>query len=192
MSEPVAPLTLSGVVRGLHHVAIVVPSIAAARPVWEGALGLAAVAGQAGAEHDGAQSHTAHSGGAVSVGAPADAPLGVAERASGALPHGVEHVANQRVNVLVLRAGSQRIELVEPASADSPVTKFLAQSGGGVHHLAWRVDDIAAAIDTLVGAGVRMIDAVPRPGAHGTRIAFVHPKSTGGVLMELVEDPALG
>ena len=162
MPEPEAPELLSGVVRGLHHVAIVVPSIAAARPVWEGALGLTA-----------------------------------AERQGGAHPRthasaGVEHVADQRVNVLVLRAGTQRIELVEPATPDSPVSKFLAQSGGGLHHLAWRVDDVAAAIDALVAAGVRMIDAAPRPGSHGTRIAFVHPKSTGGVLMELVEDPAHG
>jgi len=127
-------------------VAIVVPSIAAARPTWEGALGL--------------------QGGAV------------------------EHVADQRVNVLVLWAGEQRIELVEPASDDSPVTKFLAKAGGGLHHLAWRVDDVARAIESLAAAGVRMIDASPRPGSHGTRIAFVHPQSTGGVLMELVEDPA--
>ena len=144
MTVPHPPETLRGVVRGLHHVAIVVPSIAAARPTWEGALGLV--------------------GGAV------------------------EHVADQRVNVLVLRAGTQRIELVEPATPDSPVTKFLEKSGGGLHHLAWRVDDVAAALAALTAAGVRLIDATPRPGSHGTRIAFVHPKSTGGVLMELVED----
>jgi methylmalonyl-CoA/ethylmalonyl-CoA epimerase len=101
----------------------------------------------------------------------------------------VEHVADQRVNVLVLMAGAQRIELVEPASPDSPVTKFLEKSGGGLHHLAWQVEDCAAAVRELVARGVRMIDEAPRPGAHGTTIAFVHPKATGGVLMELVEEP---
>lgn len=144
MTSPPTPEALRGVVRGLHHVAIVVPSIAAARATFEGALGLA--------------------GGTI------------------------EHVADQKVDVLVLRAGTQRIELVQPATPDSPVTKFLEKTGGGLHHLAWRVDDVAAAIQALVAAGVRMIDAAPRPGSHGTRIAFVHPKSTGGVLMELVQD----
>ena len=102
----------------------------------------------------------------------------------------VEHVADQKVNVLVCWAGEQRIELVEPAADDSPVTGFLAKRGGGLHHLAYRVDDVAAAIATLEAGGVRMIDSAPRPGAHGTRIAFVHPKSTGGVLTELVQEPA--
>lgn len=102
----------------------------------------------------------------------------------------VEHVSDQKVNVLVCWAGSQRIELVEPASDDSPVSAFLQKRGGGLHHLAYEVDDVAAAIATLEAAGVRMIDSAPRPGAHGTRIAFVHPKSTGGVLTELVEEPA--
>ena len=105
---------------------------------------------------------------------------------------GVEHVADQRVDVLVLMAGSQRIELVEPASEDSPISKFLERSGGrsGLHHLAWEVADVAEAIARVKAAGVQMIDEAPRPGSHGTRIAFIHPKSTGGVLMELVEDPA--
>lgn len=142
------PGKLVGVVRGLHHVAIAVESLAQARKAYEGALGLAAGA--------------------------------------------VEHVADQKVNVLVLYAGAQRIELVEPASPDSPVSAFLARRGGGIHHLAWQVDDVAAAIAKLSAAGVRMIDAAPRPGAHGTRIAFVHPQSTGGVLMELVEVPRGG
>ncbi|MEZ6013992.1 MAG: methylmalonyl-CoA epimerase [Planctomycetota bacterium] len=166
-AAPSAPDALAGVVRGLHHVAIVVPSIAEARRTWEGALGLS-VAERGGARARGAGS--AHPDGA----------------------DGVEHVADQRVNVLVLFAGSQRVELVEPAGPDSPVHKFLAKTGGGLHHLAWRVDDVAAALTSLAAAGVRLIDAAPRPGAHGTRIAFVHPKSTGGVLMELVEDPSHG
>jgi len=107
----------------------------------------------------------------------------------GLAPQGIEHVPDQKVNVLVCWAGCQRIELVEPAAPDSPVAGFLAKRGGGLHHLAWRVDDCAAALAHLRGAGARLIDEVPRAGAHGTRIAFVHPKSTGGVLCELVEDP---
>jgi len=104
-----------------------------------------------------------------------------------ALP--VEFVAGQKVNVLVLFSDAQRIELVEPAAEDSPITNFLAKRGPGIHHLAWRVDDCAAAIAALKKAGLKMIDEQPKPGSHGTRVAFVHPKATGGVLMELVEDP---
>ena len=100
-----------------------------------------------------------------------------------------EFVPDQRVNVLVLFAGTQRIELVEPASPDSPITKFLEKTGGGIHHLAWKVGDVAQAIAHLKSHGVRMIDEAPRPGSHHTTIAFLHPKSTGGVLMELVQDP---
>jgi len=81
-------------------------------------------------------------------------------------------------------------ELVEPAADDSPVSNFVARRGGGLHHLAWRVDDLDRALAVLKRAGVRLIDESPRPGAHGTRVAFVHPKATGGVLSELVEDPS--
>jgi methylmalonyl-CoA/ethylmalonyl-CoA epimerase len=101
----------------------------------------------------------------------------------------IELVPDQRVNVLVLFAGPQRIELVEPASPDSPIAKFLERTGGGIHHLAWQVDDVETAIARLKALGVRMIDDAPRLGAHGTTIAFIHPKSTGGVLMELVQEP---
>ena len=117
---------------------------------------------------------------------------GVYEQALGmTASSGVEHVADQRVDVLVLMAGTQRIELVEPASEDSPISKFLERAGGraGLHHLAWEVADVAEAIALVRAAGATMIDEAPRPGSHGTSIAFVHPKSTGGVLMELVEDP---
>ncbi len=104
-----------------------------------------------------------------------------------ALP--VEFVPGQKVNVLVLFAGSQRVELVEPVGEDSPITGFLKKRGPGIHHLAWRVDDCAQAIQSLKAAGLQLIDATPQPGSHGTKVAFVHPKSTGGVLLELVEDP---
>lgn len=100
-----------------------------------------------------------------------------------------EFVPGQGVNVVVLHAGDQRIELVEPAVESSPVTRFLERRGAGIHHLAWRVDDVAAAIAELQDAHVRLIDSTPQPGSHGTAVAFIHPKATGGVLMELVEDP---
>lgn len=101
----------------------------------------------------------------------------------------VEFVPDQKVRVLVVHAGTQRIELVEPASPDSPVTGFLAKRGPGLHHLAYKVHDIEAAIAACKAAGLRMIDEKPRPGAHHCRIAFVHPSATGGVLSELVEEP---
>lgn len=103
-----------------------------------------------------------------------------------------EFVPDQKVRVLVLYAGTQRIELVEPASPDSPVTKFLETRGPGIHHLAWKVEDCARAIAAAKAKGLRMIDEAPRAGSHHTTIAFLHPKSTGGVLMELVQDPPRG
>lgn len=101
-----------------------------------------------------------------------------------------EFVPDQKVHVVVCYAGEQRVELVSPASEDSPVSGFLAKRGGGIHHLAWHVRDVAEALARLRDAGWRLIDEAPRPGAHGTRIAFVHPRSTGGVLTELVEEGA--
>ena len=104
-----------------------------------------------------------------------------------ALP--VEFVPDQKVNVLVLFTGGQRVELVEPVGEDSPVTNFLKKRGPGIHHIAWRVEDLVLAIAKVKAGGLQMIHDAPRPGSHGTKIAFIHPKSTGGVLMELVEDP---
>ncbi len=101
----------------------------------------------------------------------------------------VEHVPGQKVNVLICDAGGQRIELVEPAAEDSPVSKFLAKRGGGLHHLAWQVADLEAALERLRERGMELLDDRPRAGAHGMRIAFLHPRATGGVLTELVEVP---
>lgn len=100
---------------------------------------------------------------------------------------GTEEVASQLVKVAFLGVGESKIELLEPTSPESPVAKFLEKNGPGVHHLAYGVEDIEAAIAKLVSQGTRMIDAVPRNGAHGARIAFIHPKSSGGVLTELCE-----
>jgi methylmalonyl-CoA/ethylmalonyl-CoA epimerase len=98
---------------------------------------------------------------------------------------GIEEVAEQKVRVAMLQVGHSKIELLEPTSAESPVAKFLEKNGPGVHHLAYEVEEIEAAIAKLVADGVHMIDAVPRNGAHGTKIAFIHPKASGGVLTEL-------
>ncbi|HET9410832.1 MAG TPA: methylmalonyl-CoA epimerase [Candidatus Dormibacteraeota bacterium] len=86
-----------------------------------------------------------------------------------------------------IRTGSGEVELMSALRDDSPVGKFLAKRGPGLHHVAYAVDDIDAALDEARSAGVELIDAQPRPGMHGTRIAFLHPKTMGGVLTELVE-----
>jgi methylmalonyl-CoA/ethylmalonyl-CoA epimerase len=100
---------------------------------------------------------------------------------------GTEEVASQKVRVAFLSIGESKIELLEPTSEDSPVAKFLEKNGPGVHHLAYGVADIEAAIAQLTAGGTRMIDAVARDGAHGAKIAFLHPKSSGGVLTELCQ-----
>jgi len=100
---------------------------------------------------------------------------------------GEEVVAEQQVKVAMLAIGEAKIELLEPTSADSPVAKFLEKNGQGIHHIAYEVEDIETAIAALLAEGTRMIDTMPRHGAHGTRIAFVHPKSSHGVLTELCQ-----
>jgi methylmalonyl-CoA/ethylmalonyl-CoA epimerase len=98
-----------------------------------------------------------------------------------------EVVEEQGVRVAMLPAGEPRVELLEPTGADSPVAQFLEKRGPGIHHIAVRVPDIRAALARLKDAGARLIDAEPRVGAGGCLVAFVHPKSAGGVLLELVE-----
>jgi len=100
---------------------------------------------------------------------------------------GTEEVAEQKVRVAFFAVGESRIELLEPTSADSPVAKFLEKNGEGTHHIAYEVEDLPAALAGLRAQGVRLIDETPRCGAHGTRIAFLHPKATGGVLTELCQ-----
>jgi len=96
-------------------------------------------------------------------------------------------VEDQGVEVQMMYAGATRIELVFPTREDSPVQAFLDKRGAGLHHLALAVDDCAAATQELVDQEVRMLNTEPKTGAHQTRIAFVHPKATSGVLTELVE-----
>jgi methylmalonyl-CoA epimerase len=98
-----------------------------------------------------------------------------------------ETVEDQKVRVAMLPLGESRVELLEPTSDDSPISKFLEKRGGGIHHIAVEVDDIEASLATLKTKGVRLIDEVPRPGAEGCQVAFVHPSSANGVLLELVQ-----
>jgi methylmalonyl-CoA/ethylmalonyl-CoA epimerase len=98
-----------------------------------------------------------------------------------------EEVAEQRVRVAMLPVGESRIELLEPTSEDSPIAKFLEKRGPGIHHIAVRVDDIRSMLARLREQGARLIDEEPRRGAGGSLIAFVHPSSSNGVLLELVE-----
>jgi methylmalonyl-CoA epimerase len=96
-------------------------------------------------------------------------------------------VASQGVEIVFLGSGDGRLELLAPTRDDSPLAKFLAKRGPGMHHLCYRVDDIAAELARYREMGAELIDEVPRPGGAGHLVAFVHPRSTGGVLVELLQ-----
>ena len=98
-----------------------------------------------------------------------------------------EIVEDQKVRIAMLPLGESRIELLEPTSDDSPISKFLEKRGGGIHHIAVEVDDINAALEKLRSAGTRLIDEHPRIGAEGCLVAVVHPSAANGVLLELVQ-----
>jgi methylmalonyl-CoA/ethylmalonyl-CoA epimerase len=109
------------------------------------------------------------------------------EATLGAVFEGLEDVPSQKVRVGFFRIGDVRLELLEPTDPASTVAAFLEKRGEGLHHVAFTVEGIEARIAELKQAGLRMIDDVSRPGAHHMRVAFVHPKSTFGVLTELCE-----
>ena len=96
-----------------------------------------------------------------------------------------EDVRSQRVRAHVMPTGEAALELLEATADDSPIAKFVQKRGPGLHHITLRVDDIAAALAQLKGRGVRLIDETARPGAHGSLVAFIHPSSAHGVLVEL-------
>lgn len=100
---------------------------------------------------------------------------------------GEEVVAEQKVKTAFFPIGESSLELLEPTEPDSPISKFLEKRGPGIHHIALRVEDVVQAIATVKDKGLRMIDEVPRTGAHGAKIAFIHPKSTPGLLIELCQ-----
>ena len=99
----------------------------------------------------------------------------------------VERVESQKVDVAFIGTGAGKIELLQPTAPDSTVQRFLDKRGAGLHHIAYRVTDIEGALERLAAAGIRLIDEKPRAGAGGHRVAFLHPQSTHGVLVELVE-----
>jgi len=105
----------------------------------------------------------------------------------GVEPTGVEEVPSQKVKVAFLPIGESNIELLEATSEDSAIAKHIEKRGEGIAHLAFKVDNIEAALGTLKEKGVRLINETPQPGAHGAKIAFIHPKSTNGILIELCE-----
>lgn len=98
-----------------------------------------------------------------------------------------EVVEEQGVEAVLLEIGEGHVELLKPLSADTPVGKFLAAKGPGLHHVAYQVSDIDSELERIKVLGLRMIDETPRVGIRGSRVAFLHPKSTGGVLTEIVE-----
>lgn len=109
------------------------------------------------------------------------------EGALGIKCHGVEEVADQKVKTAFLPIDDTEVELLEGTSPESPVSKFIEAKGEGIHHLAIRVENLESALEELKAKGVRLIDEKPRLGAGGAKIAFLHPKATGGVLLELSE-----
>jgi methylmalonyl-CoA/ethylmalonyl-CoA epimerase len=100
-------------------------------------------------------------------------------------PHGPETADG--ATVVSLPFGEAEVELLAPRDADGPIARFLARRGPGIHHICYRVADLDAAVAACRAAGYRLIDQIPRPGAGGRRIAFVHPKATAGILLELTE-----
>ena len=100
---------------------------------------------------------------------------------------GTEEVTEQKVLTAFLPVGESEIEILESTAPDGPIARYISKSGEGIQHIALRVDDIEAALEELKNKGVRLIDETPRHGAGGTKIAFIHPRATGGVLLELCQ-----
>lgn len=100
---------------------------------------------------------------------------------------GIEEVESEMVKVAFLQTGNAKLELLEPTSIDSPIAKFIEKRGEGIHHVALGVDSIEARIQEMKEQGIRMIQDTPKVGAGGALVAFMHPKSTGGILYELCE-----
>ncbi len=103
-----------------------------------------------------------------------------------------EEVPTERVRVAAFDGGGLRIELLESTDPDGPIGRFLARRGPGIHHVCYRVEDVDLVLARLKAAGVPTLDETARPGAHGCRVAFLHPKGTGGVLIEISQPPAEG
>jgi methylmalonyl-CoA/ethylmalonyl-CoA epimerase len=113
-------------------------------------------------------------------------------RTFGILPTHREWMEDQGVEEVLFAIGESYVQLLGALGPETPVGRFLERRGPGVHHVAYRVENVAEALDDLRAAGVPLVDEEPRAGSRGTRIAFVHPKGVGGVLVELVEEPRAG
>jgi methylmalonyl-CoA/ethylmalonyl-CoA epimerase len=107
------------------------------------------------------------------------------EQILGVSCYNIEEVADQKVKTAFFRIGQTKIELLEPTSEDSTIAKFIEKRGEGIHHIAFAVPDVQSALDEAISKGIQPIDKAPRGGAEGLKIAFLHPKSTHGVLTEL-------
>lgn len=103
--------------------------------------------------------------------------------------YSIEEVSDQKVKTAFFKVGQTKIELLESTSPDGPIGKFIEKKGQGIHHIAFAVEGLQSALDEVKSKGVQLIDEKPRAGAEGLNIAFLHPKSTHGVLTELCEDP---
>ncbi len=101
---------------------------------------------------------------------------------------GIEEVSDQKIRTAIFRVGESTIEVLESTSPDGPVGRFLEKHGEGIHHLCFQVEDAAAALAGAREKGARLIDEAPRPGVHGMKIGFLHPKSTFGVLTEFAQE----
>lgn len=101
--------------------------------------------------------------------------------------YAIEEVKDQKVKTAFIKVGDTKIELLESTEPDGPIGKFIEKKGAGIHHLAFAVENIEGALDDTKSKGIRLIDEIPRKGAEGLQIAFLHPKSTGGVLTEFCE-----
>lgn len=117
-----------------------------------------------------------------------DAAVEEYRTALGVEPVHRERVADQGVDEVLFAAGSSYIQLLAATGPDTPVGRFLARRGEGLHHVGYRVENVASVLDRLRAAGVPLVDEAPRPGSRGTTVAFVHPKGFRGVLVELVQE----
>jgi methylmalonyl-CoA/ethylmalonyl-CoA epimerase len=116
-----------------------------------------------------------------------DAAIALHEEAYGMAVAHREVVEEQGVEAVLLDVGENHVELLRPLDGESPVGRFLSKRGPGLHHVAYQVADVQATLDTLRDRGLRLIDETPRTGIRGSRVAFLHPESSGGVLTEIVQ-----
>ena len=106
----------------------------------------------------------------------------------GIKPYHFEEVESQKVKTAFIKVGDTNIELLESTSEEGPIAKYIAKKGEGIHHICYEVENVGLALEKMKAEGFKLIDETPKPGAHGKIVAFMHPKSTNGVLTELAQD----